>query len=76
MFIDNVDYVLVGCYRDEMLNRVLFELLENYCVEIRKYLDVLEWEDLECLVIERCVFKVSFVVGFVFYVEIDYNEFL
>ena len=77
MFTDlDVDYVPVGCYRDEMSNRALPELLENYRVETRKYPDVLEWEDLERSVIERCALKVSFVVGFVSYVETDHNELL
>lgn len=58
MFTDNVDYVPVGCYRDEMSNRALPALLENYRVETRKYPDVLEWEDLERSVIERCALKV------------------
>lgn len=53
----DVDYVPVGCYRDEMSNRALPELLENYRVETRKYPDVLEWEDLERSVIERCALK-------------------
>ena len=70
MFTENVDYVPVGCYKDETSDRALPELLENYRVKTRKYPDVLEWEDLERSVIERCALKVSFVVGFFFYVEL------
>ena len=70
MFTENVDYVPVGCYKDETSDRALPELLENYRVKTSKYPDVLEWEDLERSVIERCALKVSFVVGFFFYVEL------
>lgn len=72
MFTDDVDYVPVGCYNDKMSNRALPEMLANYRVKTTKWPDVLNWNDLESSVIERCAAKVCFVVGFIFCVETDH----
>lgn len=69
LFIDDVDYVPVGCYKDVMSDRALPELLENYRIKTKKYPDVLKWKDLENSVIERCAVKVCLVVCFIFYLK-------
>lgn len=74
MFTDNVDYVPVGCYKDETSNRTLPELLENYRVKTTKYPDVLDWEDLGSSVIQRCAVKVCCVVCFISQVETSHYE--
>lgn len=61
LFIDDVDYVPVGCYKDVMSDRALPELLENYRIKTKKYPDVLKWKDLENSVIERCAVKVCLI---------------
>ena len=62
MFTDDVDYVRVGCYKDEMPYRALPEILANYRrVKNAKSPDVLDWNDLENSVIKRCAVKVCYV---------------
>lgn len=76
MLIDVIDYVFVGCYKDICLNRVLFILFVNYCVKNVKWLDILDWIDLENFVIKKCVIKVCLIiiVDIVVVVDVFYNS--
>ena len=55
---DDVSYVPIGCFKDQMNDRALPEMLENYRVQTEKWPEIMKWNDLENTVIKKCARKV------------------